>query len=169
MAMELEEELRASKSNEVTVSTSGKSMLSRSFLTESKAAMGEHAKDVVSFYTDGHNSPVEGLIIAKKMVEFAELIKENLADAAVNELKLSGSEKRTIAGNEINQQMVGVRYNFSSCKDPIWDELNIKIKEREAFLKTIKGSKQELIEETGEVVQIFEPTKSGKLSLIIKY
>lgn len=140
-----------------------------SFLTINKDTLRDKAMSVVDNYLDGFKSPTEGLILAKKMIDMGEMIKENLAAAAASELRLAKSEKRAVHGNDITEQMVGVRYSYKDCNDPIWNELNEKIKQREAFLKTIVGSKQELIEETGEVVQIFEPTKSGKLSLIIKY
>ena len=138
------------------------------FVDLNKDAIRDVAMAVVSRHLDGFNSPTEGLIFAKKLSDVAELIKENLADAAANELKLVKGEKSVQHNVEINEQMTGVRYSFDNCGDPIWNELNAKIKEREAFLKTIKGSKQELIEETGEVVKIFEPVKSGKMSLIVK-
>ena len=142
---------------------------SQSFLTASKDDIHTKAMAVVDDYLSGHKSPTEALIIVKKMIDFAEEVKSNISDAAANELRLAKSEKREVSGNSITEQMVGTRYSFKECQDPIWNELNEKIKEREAFLKTIKGSKQELIEETGEVVQIFEPVKSGKMGLIIKY
>lgn len=123
---------------------------------------------VVDKFSDGYNSPTEGLIFAKKLAEVAELIKENLADQAANELKLSKGEKSVQHNVEINEQMVGVRYDFKVCGCPIWNDLSEKLKEREAFLKTIKGSKEEYLPETQEVVTIFEPLKSGKLSLVIK-
>ena len=166
--MQMREE-EANENKRVTVNTGVTTINTQSFLTASKALITEKAQAVVDRYTDGHNSPVEGLIVARKLIEFGEQIKDNLLDAAANELKLASKESRDIAGNKISEQMVGVRYSYKDCGDPIWNELNEKIKDREKFLQSIKGSKQELIEETGEVVQIFEPVKSGKLSLVIKY
>lgn len=141
----------------------------KSFLTLDKLSVTEMAMAVVDKYTDGYNSPTEGLLLAKKFIDLGEAIKENIADNASNELKLGKGEKRVQNGATFTEQMVGVRYNFANCGDPIWNELSEKIKQREAFLKTIVGSKQELIEETGEVVMLTEPVKSGKLGLIIKY
>lgn len=148
--------------------TTGLTISQTSFVDLDKDGIRNVAMAVVDRQSDGFNSPTEGLIFAKKLSEVAELIKENLADAAANELKLAKGEKSIQHGVEINEQMTGVKYSFKECGDPLWNELNEKIKAREAFLKTIKGSKEEIIEETGEVVKVFEPVKSGKMSLIIK-
>ena len=107
--------------------------------------------------------------MAKKMVDFGEMLKENLSDPAANELKIAKGDKYDLHGNTITEQMVGVRWSYKDCGDPIWNELNEKIKEREKFLQSIKGSKEEYIPETQEVVRILEPIKTGKLGLIIKY
>lgn len=141
----------------------------KNFLTLDKQSVTELAMAVVDKYTDGHNNPVEGLLLAKKLIDLGEEIKDNLGDYPTNELKLANKEKRVVLGATFNEQMVGVRWSYKDCGDPVWNELNTKLKEREAFLQTIKGRKQELIEETGEVVEISEPVKSGKLGLIIKY
>lgn len=141
----------------------------KTFLTLDKASLTQRAMAVADEYLDGYNSPTEGLLLAKKLIDMGEQIKANLADAATNELKLGSGEKRVIDGATFTEQMTGVRYSYDTCNDPVWLDLNEKIKNREAFLKTIKGSKQELIEETGEVIEIMEPVKSGKMSLVIKY
>lgn len=140
----------------------------KTFLDLDTAGIKDFAMDLVDKFTDGFNSPTEGLIFAKKLAEAAELIKENLQAPAISEMRLGKGEKYIGHNVTINEQMVGVRYSFKECGDPVWNELNEKIKNREAFLKTIKGSKEELIEETGEVVTIYEPVKSGKLSPVVK-
>lgn len=150
-------------------SNTGLTITPQSFLTIDKEGLREKAMAVVDNYLDGHKSPAEGLVMAKKMIDMGEMIKENLADPAANELKIAKGDKYDLQGNTITEQMVGVRWSYKDCGDPIWNELNEKIKEREKFLQSIKGSKEDFIPETGEVVRILEPTKSGKLSLVIKY
>lgn len=155
--------------NSVSTPETGLTLTSSKLLDLSKGAITELAQDVVSDYLDGYKSPSEGLFFAKKLKELAETIEKNLSDPAANELKIVKGEKREFMGATVTEQMVGVRYSFKECGDPVWNDLKEKITNREEFLKTIKGSKQELIEETGEVVQIFEPIKSGKMGLIFKY
>ncbi len=140
----------------------------KSILDLTSEGIRTKSQQIVDYYTDGYNNPAEGLILAKKLTEMAEQIKSNLQDPASNELKLGKGEKAELFGCVINEQMVGVKYSFKECGDPLWNELKEKITNRENFLKTIKGSKQELIEETGEVVTIYEPIKSGKMAPVIK-
>lgn len=139
-----------------------------SFIDFNKDDIRTVAMSVIDQCAEGHKSWADALIFSKKLNELADLIKENAADGAANELKLNGKEVRTLKGCQINEQMTGVKYNYESTGDPIWKELDEKKKSREAFLKTIKGSKTEIIEETGEVVTLHEPVKSGKLALIVK-
>jgi len=144
-------------------------LTSNKLLSLDKASLTEFAQAVTDKYLDGFSNPAEGKLLAKKMGDFAELVSSNLSDAAASELKLAKGEKREFMGATVTEQMLGTRYSFKECGDPIWNELTEKIKKREDFLKTINGSQQVLIEETGEVVQIFEPVKSGKLGLVFKY
>lgn len=151
----------ASKSNGLTLAP-------KSILDLTSEGIKAKSQQIVDYYTDGFNNPAEGLILAKKLTEMAEQIKNNLQDPTTNELKLGKSEKAELFGCVITEQMVGVKYDYKPCGDPVWNELKEKITNRESFLKTIKGSKAELIEETGEVVTIYEPIKSGKMAPVIK-
>jgi hypothetical protein len=65
--------------------------------------------------------------------------------------------------------MTGVRYDFSSCDDNTYDKAMAIVKEREAFLKTVKGQQMTGDLETGETWLVNEPVKSGSMSLIFKY
>lgn len=117
------------------------SVIGKTTLLElSKQGVQDAAKVFVEHYTDGTQSPAEGLLFAKKLTDFVEEVKANISDAATNELKLGKGEKGNVHGATVTEQMVGVRYDFSVCNDTIWNRLNKEIKEREAFLKTVKGS-----------------------------
>lgn len=129
----------------------------------------ELAKEYVQRYTDGHHSPAEGLALVKKLEGFVELVKANISDFATNELKLGKGEKATIAGMQVSEQMAGVRYDYTVCKDVLWDKHNKLKGEREEFLKTVKGQVITGDPETGETWMAHEPSKSGKMTLIFKY
>jgi hypothetical protein len=161
-------QLREQEQSETTETQTGVTFSPKSILNLTAEGISEKAKQIVDYYTDGYNNPAEGLILAKKLADMSEQIKNNLQDSANNELKLGKGDKANLFGCVINSQMVGVKYSFKECGDPVWNELKEKITNREAFLKTIKGSKSELIEETGEVVTIYEPVKSGKMAPVIK-
>lgn len=68
---------------------------------------------------------------------------------------------------------VGVRYDFSMCGDPYLKQAEIDktridaiVKERQEMLKTIPATGTEIIDsETGELVTIYPPSKSGTTAL----
>lgn len=157
-----EEELQES-------SNRGLAINEKSFLNLDKASVLDMAHMVIGKYTDGNNSPYEGLLLAKKLIDLGEEIKSNLSDNAANELRLAKSEKRIVGTTTVTEQMVGVRYDFSKCNSPVWQRLKDKLAAEEAVLKSIIGHKDILDEETGEVYRAIEPVKSGKMGLIIKY
>lgn len=140
----------------------------QSFLEFNKSDIKTVAMAVVDQCADGNKSWGDAVIFAKKLTELADLIKENTADHALNELRLADKEKRVVRGCEINSQMTGVKYDYASTGHKKWIELNKQIKDEETFLRSIKGSKTMVDEETGEVHTIKEPIKSGKMTLIIK-
>lgn len=141
----------------------------KNFLTLDKQSVTELAMAVVDKYTDGHNNPVEGLLLAKKLIDLGEGIKDNLGDASANELKLVKGEKRVLLGATITEQMLGSRYDFKPCGDKIYDELKARLTERENFLKTVTAPQITGDTDTGETWMVSPPVKSGKLGLVIKY
>lgn len=147
----------------------GLTITTAKFLDLDKGAIKDLAMSVVDEYQDGFKSPAEGLLLAKKLEELAVQIKENLKDAAANELKLGKGEKANVHGATVTEQMTGVRYDFSQCGDVTYDKAIAIVKEREAFLKTVKGQQMTGDLETGETWLVQEPVKSGSMSLIFKY
>jgi hypothetical protein len=140
----------------------------KSFVNLDKSGIKDFSMSVVDKFTDGYSSPTEGLIFAKKLTEAAELIKENLQSPAINEMKLGQGEKYSKFNCVITEQMVGVKYDFKGCGHKEYNKLIERVKEIEAFLKTVKGSMTIVDEDTGEVSTVYEPVKSGKLSPVIK-
>jgi hypothetical protein len=141
----------------------------KSFLNLDKTSVIDMAHAVVEKYTDGHNSPYEGLLLAKKFIDLGEEIKANISDNAANELKLAKSEKRIVGTTTVSEQMVGTRYDFKPCEDVTWNRLKEAITERENFLKTVTAPQITGDPETGETWMAKPAVKSGKIGLIIKY
>lgn len=162
-------EMRESDQNEEYTTGTRLTINPTSFISLDKERLTALAMETVDKYGDGFKSPVEGLILAKKLIDYGELLKTNLADSAANELKLSKDDKRVVHGNSITEQMVGVKYDYGSTGDKTWLKLNEQIKEREAFLKTVTKPQITGDPDTGEAWEVKPPVKSGKLALIIKY
>ena len=145
---------------------------STAFLKLSKSDLKTRAEQAIQAVKDGWVDAVEASIMIKKTEAVLDFMKEEIKPLALSEMT---EKNRSVFGVDITKSMLGTKYSFKECNDPIWDELNEqkvaldkKLKEREAFLKTIKGSKQELIEETGEVVTLYEPIKTGTEGLTLK-
>lgn len=141
----------------------------KSFLELDKESVRGIGRMIVNKYTDGNNSPYAGLLLAKKLIDLGEEIKSNISDNAASELRLATGEKRVVGTTTVNEQMLGVRYDFKPCNDLIWNKLSEAIKEREAFLKTVTAPQITGDTDTGETWMVNPPVKSGKLGLVIKY
>jgi hypothetical protein len=81
----------------------GLTLTASKFLDLDKQAIKDLAMSVVDEYQDGFKSPAEGLLLSKKLEELAIQIKENLKDAAANELKLAKGEKANVHGANSNR------------------------------------------------------------------
>ncbi len=80
-------------------------------------------------------------------------------------------------GNQVQKVDTYTKYDYSACNDPEWNRLSkevetlqIKLKEREAFLKANKASFSLLDDSTGEVVVIHPPkvNRSAGLKISIR-
>ena len=142
-------------------------------LPETKAEITEFARQVVGFIKDGNGNPIELSAQLKAVEEAVKVIRKGICDVALEEVAKYGKNHET-ANAKFTTAMSGVKYDFSNCQDPVWNQINEVMtklkesqKERETFLKGIKGQLTIAVEETGEVVTIFEPKKTGTETLKI--
>jgi len=146
----------------------------KTILHSDKSDLSEMASMMLEAVDDGFADPLDTLIIAKKGIYvFDAIVKGMKGKAFIDGGKMS---KHSV---DIRTQDVGVRYDFTGCGDHVWNELNQQIaeltakqKEREEFLKSLKGeTKYHLNEETGEEqtfeTPIYPPARTGSSSLIL--
>ena len=88
-------------------------------------------------------------------------------DAVMSEAEKHGKSFE-LHQSKISIGEAGVKYDFSICNDPEWDDLNSQIevlkgqiKDRETFLKTVPYKGLELVTEEGEVLTIYPPKKTS--------
>lgn len=128
----------------------------------------------VAMVRDGMANPLDVTIQLKYVEEAIKQIREQIADMALNEADKYGKSFEHL-NTKIDIVYVGVKYDYSSCCDTGWDQLDVadkniteKKKERESFLKTIKAPMQIADELTGgEEITVYPPIKSGRESLKI--
>jgi hypothetical protein len=110
--------------------------------------------------------------------EFVSCIRKNpkLIEYVRLELAKHPKEKFQLStGTKIENAEVGTKYDYTQCGDSEWEllttdrqSLDVKIKEREAFLKTVPSSGLTTIDTmTGYVVTIYPPSKSSTSSFKI--
>lgn len=142
-------------------------------LPETKAEITEFARQVVGFIKDGNGNPVELSAQLKAIEEMVKVVRKGIIDDALEEVAKYGKKHET-NNAKFETAMTGVKYDFKNCQDPVWNKidevlskLNESRKERETFLKAIKGQHTYCDEESGEVHTIYQPNKTGTESLKI--
>jgi hypothetical protein len=122
-----------------------------------KTSISNTAKAIASPILDGEMSPSKKMIHFMALRDILDEVISEIRPAAIDELKLSKGSNAQIFGAKI-EPSVTAKYNYSACGDSEWDDLNkaieitkAKLKEREAFLKTLKSPVY--LPETGEEVR----------------
>ena len=114
---------------------------------------------------------ISALLLLKKFKSVEKLMEEVkpfLTKFAIKEVSAHGEKVVALNSAEYEIGEFGTRYDYSTCKDPKWNELKAEVdaatkalKEREEFLKGIKGHITSVNEETGEIIEIYEAIKTS--------
>lgn len=128
---------------------------------------------------DGDVNPIDAVIQMKSLSEtISTFLKDSdVREAVLNEVgKYGKGEIPSFRGALIQVKETGVKYDFTGCGDPVWERLNegkndidMRLKERESFLRTIKEQKTDIDEETGEIITLYAPSKSSTASYSITF
>ena len=127
---------------------------------------------------------IEEVLDSGRIIESADLlakmellIKEmrqdsDFIDSVRTEITKYGKNYTTATGTKIELAEVGTKYDFTQCGDKelirleaINDELEIKISDRKAFLKTIPIGGIEVVDADGEVCTYYQPIKTSTSSI----
>lgn len=99
-----------------------------------------------------------------KEVKADESFKDYVREEVINNQKCFVSK----SGAKIELAETGTKFDFSQCNDMVYIDLNIeldflkiKIEERQKFLKALPESGIQKVEEDGEVVLLYPPSKSS--------
>lgn len=139
---------------------------------ENKTQLNTFVAEIIGQVKEGHINALN-LKVRLKMIESAyELIDKATKSEQLAELSRYGKSVE-LAGFKIEQMEAATRYDYSSCNDLEWSELDAKItalqeqkKEREAFLKGL--SRPTAITDSftaGETITINPPIKTSTSSL----
>lgn len=126
---------------------------------------------------EGEVDPLEFIVKLKGLSAAIAEVEKNkeVKDIVLGEISKHGKEANW-HGTRLIQRETGVRYDFSGCNDPIYnellkqkEELEAKVKEREQFLKFLPGKTTVIDPETGEVCEIYPAVRMASDSYAITF
>jgi hypothetical protein len=125
-------------------------------VAEKKDLVFKSVKDQIM---QGYLNPLEFYRQAKVIVDVVEALKKDpdIFDCAWTEREKYGKEKPVINGSVIDNGQK-TTYDYKSCNDPEYNRLSKELKEREAFLKSLKQEITVVDTTTGDTVTIQPPT-----------
>lgn len=134
----------------------------------SKETIKETSLALLNDIDEGHMHPLQVAAQFKFIEDVMTNVKEELRQRVIAEQDKYGKQAMTYHGATFDIKEAGIKYDYSKCDDTIWndlkqqiDALNEQIKEREAFLKTLKERFTYIDESTGEIVTIYPPQKKS--------
>jgi hypothetical protein len=144
-------------------------------LPETKQQIETFAHSLEQGLNNGQIIASDLLRFQKAMEKVFEKIKPTLIENALNEI--SQYEKNSvIKGSEFSIVEAGVKYDYSNCNDPVYNEhfqtlenAKERLKERETFLKCIKEPMHFINEDTGEAITLYPPKKSSSTTLKVTF
>lgn len=138
------------------------------FLEYTPKEINKLIESVCNEVDEGWADPLKLFIACKKAMKIFEGIAKNIGDTACNQTKLNNGEHHIVFGCDISKSMQGVSYDFKTCNDPVLNAYLEQLKERQDYLKSLKGETEVINEDTGELYPIYPPVKKGKEGLVIK-
>ena len=138
-----------------------------------KAERQDFAQSVVNGLKEGLSDPLKVHLQVKCM---EDLIKQITSHPDYKDLTLDEAAKYGKSFEHYNAKFeikeMGVKYDYSNCGDPIYNqlaeelaELEKKVKDRQAFLKAVQPGIELLIED--EVIILYPPIKTSTTSITV--
>jgi hypothetical protein len=141
-----------------------------------KASIKEQSIALLKDMDEGHMHPLQVAAQFKFVEDVITNVKEELRQRVIAEQSKYGKERMTFHGATFDIKEAGIKYDYSQCDDTIWndlkqqlDVLNQQMKEREAFLKSLKERLTYVDESTGEIVTIYPPQKKSTTTYSITW
>lgn len=141
-----------------------------------KEIIKEHSLGLLHDLDQGHISPLQLASQLKFMEDIITNVKEELRQRVIAEQSKYGKETMKYQGASFDIKEAGVKYDYSKCDDTIWNDLKQKInalneqmKEREAFLKSLRERLTYIDESTGEIITLYPPQRKSTTTYAITW
>ena len=134
---------------------------------------GQCLQIVKSINEGGNVNPLRVATTIKALETAIKLIRDGIESTIIDEAE-KHEKTFDFDGHSITLKEIGVRYDFSICNDPEYEELSATIthtkeamEKRESFLKSLSENMTIVDDRTGEVVEIEHPNKTSKTNIAI--
>lgn len=143
-------------------------------LPKTKAEIALFAERIMQSLEEGDINPLTLLGFFKGMEKVMEHIKPTLTRLSITEASKHPKNEAILDGVKYTVREGAGKYDFSTCGDTVWgglkeymEEYSRQIKEREEFLKTIKGTVEIVNKETGEIAVFQAPVQTFNAPSIV--
>ncbi len=142
----------------------------KTILTLKKGELLELASKVVQDVNDGLIDGVDVLIMAKKLELFFDALKAGIK----GNVQLPQPTDYKKHGAILNEQVMGVKYDYSVCGHQEYDDLISQINPAKARIKQIEDQLKKAVDgkiidkDTGEEIEVKKPLKSGTNTIVVK-
>lgn len=143
----------------------------------SKKEQSAMAASLAGCVLDGEVNPIQYYVQARSLMEILKQFSENpgVKACVLSEIEKYGKSV-DMFGAKLDIKETACKTDYSGCGDIIYnrlieqkEELDKRIKEREASLKVLSSSRTEIDEETGEVFTIYPPARSSVTSFAVTF
>jgi len=141
-----------------------------------KEQRAEFTYQLIERLNAGELDPLKTHLQVKALEDMLETLKANkdYKDAVLQAAVLNGKDFEYMSA-KFNIREVGVKYDFSKCESPAYDEImadyndaSKRKKDMEDFLKKVPHSGLDIINGvTGEVTRVYPPAKSSTTSVAV--
>ena len=143
----------------------------RMFAT-TKTQIDVFSDQLIASVKQGEVNPLEVLIQLQAFEKVTKRVLEEIKDELLTASAKYSETRIELYGSIIEKAELGTKYDYSVCRDTVFERLeadaNIaseNLKTRQEFLKTLKEPLVIVDEMTGEVTKIYPPSKKSTSGL----
>lgn len=132
------------------------------------------SKSLIESVKSGQLNPLELVVQLHALTKVYELVREEIEDNILKEAEKYPEKVIERYGARIEKAEVGVKYDYSTSRDPVWEGLASEVmmyterrKEREEFLRALREPLTILNKDTGEIDEVRPPLKHSKTGVKI--
>ncbi len=143
----------------------------------SRTGIDVFSDQLIQSVQEGEVNPLELKAMIKSLEMILERTDKSTKDNQMRAADLFPGNEFEAYGVKFTKGDVYTKYDYSACADPVWEKRFViaqqaadQLKEREAFLKTLKAPLTVVDDESGEVATINPPkvSRTPGLKLSIK-